>query len=449
MKRLARFGGTTAAVLAASFAFSAEAKVSAEEAAKLGGELTPIGAEKKGNGGAIPEWTGGLHKPEWEEGKRYTNPWPDDKLEFTITKANMAQYADNLTPGQKAMLEKYDTYKIPVYKTRRSAAYPKFIYEATKANATTAELTNDGETLTNAAVGLPFPIPKNGKEIMWNHRVRYRGPSLTRYNVQVAVQTSGAFTPFKLKEDVRFNYTVEGMTPEKMNNVILYFAQIIQEPPRQAGQVLLVHETADQVAEPRRAWLYNPGQRRVRRAPNVAYDNPGTGADGLRTNDQLDTFNGATDRYTWKLVGKKEVYIPYNAFELHSDKHGYKDIVQAGHMNMDLTRYELHRVWVVDAKVKDGTAHIYDRRTFYVDEDTMGIALVDIYDKRGELWRFQEAHAMSFYKYPATAQIAGTVYDLLNNRYLIQEMNNEEPEHTAADFGESYFTTGNLKKLGR
>ncbi|MEN8821162.1 MAG: DUF1329 domain-containing protein [Abyssibacter sp.] len=449
-RSIARLTGMSLAAVAAVASLNAHAKVSADEAAKLGGELTPLGAEKAGNSaGTIPAWDGGYHDPDWPEGKRFENPWPDDKPKFEITKSNMSQYAANLSEGQKAMLQKYDTYKIPVYETRRSAANPQYIYDATKENATRAELTNDGETLVNAAIGAPFPIPKSGKEIIWNHRTRYRGPSLVRYNVQAAVQTSGAFSLFKLKEDVRFNYTEKGMTPDGLNNVLLYFLQSIEEPPRQAGQILLVHETADQVKEPRRAWLYNPGQRRLRRAPNVAYDNPGTGSDGLRTNDQLDTFNGATDRYTWKLVGKKEMYIPYNAYELHSDDNEYDDIIKPGHIDQDLTRYELHRVWVVDATVKDGTSHIYDRRTFYVDEDTWQIALVDIYDKRGQLWRVQEAHAMNFYRYPATAQIAGTVYDLLANRYLVQEMNNEEDEHIAEDFDEGYFAPGNVKKLAR
>ena len=288
-RSIARLGAVGAAVMAATVSMNAQAKVSADEAAKLGGELTPLGAEKAGNAaGTIPAWDGGYHDPEWPEGMRFENPWPDDKPKFEITKSNMGKYADKLSEGQKAMLEKFDTYKIPVYETRRSAANPQYIYDATKENATRATLANNGESLVDAAVGVPFPIPQSGKEIMWNHRTRYRGPSLVRYNVQAAVQTSGAFSLFKLKEDVLFNYTEEGMTPDGLNNVLLYFLQQIEEPPRQAGSILLVHETADQVKEPRRAWLYNPGQRRLRRAPNVAYDNPGTGSDGLRTNDQLE-----------------------------------------------------------------------------------------------------------------------------------------------------------------
>ena len=66
----------------------------------------------------------------------------------------------------------------------------------------------------------------------------------------------------------------------------------------------------------RSAWIYNAGQRRVRRAPDLAYDNFNDGTEGMRTSDQFDAWNGAPDRYDWKLVGKKEIYVPYNAYKL-------------------------------------------------------------------------------------------------------------------------------------
>ena len=113
-------------------------------------------------------------------------------------------------------------------------------------------------------------------------------------------------------------YSVEGITEEELDNVIIYFKQRVAAPARLAGEVLLVHETMDQNKEHRRAWLYNPGQRRVRRAPNVAFDNPRTASDGLATSDQFDLYNGSPERYTWELVGKREIYVPYNAYKLHS-----------------------------------------------------------------------------------------------------------------------------------
>jgi hypothetical protein len=218
-------------------------------------------------------------------------------------------------------------------------------------------------------------------------------------------------------------------------------------PARLAGTILLVHETMDQVKEARRAWQYNPGQKRLRRAPNVGYDNPGTASDGLRTNDQLDVFNGATDRYEWKLVGKKEMYVPANSYGLHSDKHKYKDIVKKGHINQDLARYELRRVWVVEAAIKKGTSHIYKRRTFYVEEDGWQIAAVDVYDNRDQLWRVQEAHTVMAYDKPYQMSIGETVYDLQSNRYLVMALNNEDTETVSKEFDDNYFDPANVSKL--
>jgi hypothetical protein len=240
---------------------------------------------------------------------------------------------------------------------------------------------------------------------------------------------------------------MSGITPESLDNVVLYFLQFTTEPARQAGNVLLVHETMDQVKEPRRAWLYNPGQRRIRKAPNVAYDNPGTGSDGLRTNDQLDAFNGATDRYSWKLLGKKEMIVPYNAIKLGDDKLKYTDIAKAGHMNQDLPRYELHRVWVVEAERKAGTSHIHPKRTFFIDEDSWTILAVDNYDKRGQLWRVQETHQWQVPWLKRVAPVGGTVYDLQSSRYLVQELSNESPLFEEKDFALDHFSTGSVQRM--
>jgi hypothetical protein len=426
----------------------AQAKVGADQAARLAQDLTPLGAERAGNAaGSIPAWTGGLFDPSHKAGTRYSNPFAADKPEFVISRDNFAQHKERLSAGQLAMFGKFPAYTLPVYATRRTAAAPKFIYEATAANAVRAELANNGDTLSNAITGIPFPIPGNGQEVIWNHKTRYRGLSVTRYNMQAAVQANGTFTVFKLKEDVKFSYSYPDQKPSASDNVLVYFLQQTLSPPRQAGGILLVHDTMDQVKDPRRAWQYNPGQRRLRRAPNVGYDNPGNGSDGLRTNDQLDSFNGAMDRYTWKLAGKKEMYVPYNAYELHDSKYGYKDILRAGHINQGLARYELHRVWVVQAELKAGTSHIYKRRTFYVDEDSWSILLTDIYDARDQLWRFQESHTASAYDFPATALVLGVVYDLFNGRYLTMDMNNEEPESVRTEFAGGHFDPGNVSKL--
>ena len=432
------------------------AKVDPEQAAELGKSLTPMGAEMAGNeAGTIPAWDGGYKPPRMpaDSRKRHPESYPgvgDQKPLFVINADNMAEHEAFLTPSHKTLLTRFpDSYRLPVYPSQRTVYAPDYIYEATRENALKADTSNFGESILNAAIGVPFPIPTSGKEVIWNHKTRFRGQSIRRYNVQLAVQTNGTFTPHKLREDVLFSYALPDATPDGLKGVMTYFLQIALAPPRAAGQVLLVHETMDQWQEPRRAWLYNPGQRRVRRAPNVAYDNPGSGSDGLRTNDQLDVFNGATDRYRWKLVGKGEFYVPYNAYKLVDDRLDYGDIVDEGHIDQNLARYELHRVWIVDSFLREGTSHIYKRRTFYVDEDSWTILMVDIYDNRDQLWRIQEYHQIMIPWTESVGPAGHIIYDLQSNRYLAMELSNEEPLFDTESFDEQYFRTSNVRRIAR
>ncbi len=402
------------------------ADLTPEQAARLGGdELTPIGAERAGNAaGTIPPWTGGLQElpAGYVEGQPLVDPFPDDEPLFTITAANYEQYADNLSPGQIALLQRYpDTFRMPVYQSRRAAAHPEELYPIFKEDAMTAITTDGGNGLANVNSYLPFPIPESGIEVIWNHVLRYRGGSVRRVYAQIPVQANGAFSPVILDEQLTFANELPG-APE---NRLFYFKQAIKAPARLEGDVLLVHENINQVAEPRAAWVYNAGQRRVRRAPDVAYDGPGTASDGLRTSDDLDLFNGAPDRYNWELVGKKELYIPYNAYRLTNKNLDYKDIVLQGHLNPDYLRYELHRVWIVEATLKDDQRHIYARRTFFIDEDTWQISIADLYDGRGELWRVREAHYLSHYQEKVPWYALETSHDLISGRHLPQGLANE------------------------
>jgi hypothetical protein len=443
MKALIRL--TAAAVL---FAQAAWAGVSPQEAARLGADLTPLGAEKAGNAdGSIPAWTGGIKSPAdagvpaYHPGDHHPDPYAADKPLFTITAANMAQYAGKLTEGHKALFKTYPDYKMIVYPTHRSAAVPERIYEATKRNATTGKLVPDGNGFTGAIGGTPFPIPQSGVEVFWNHVTRFRGVAAQLQVGQAPMTSGGSYTLVNFKEQYYFQYYEPGMTEAGLDNILLYFTQETTAPARLAGEVLLVQETLDQAKEARRAWIYNPGQRRVRRAPNVAFDNPGTNADNLRTTDQFDLYNGSPQRYDWKLVGKKEMYVPYNAYPLQSEKLKYAQLLTKNHINQDFARYELHRVWVVDSTLKPGQSHLYSRRTLYVDEDSWQILAIDCYDSRGQLYRVQEGHPINYYELPAINTDLELVMDLSNGRYLALGLQNEEPKSydysvklTAADF---------------
>lgn len=429
------------------------AAISADEIARLGKDLTPLGAEKAGNAdGTIPAWDGGITTPPagYQKGDHHPDPYADDKILFTITAANMDQYKDKLTVGYMEMLKAYDTFKLNIYPTHRSAASPQRIYDATKRSAATAELINGGDGVANTVNGIPFPIPKSGIEVLWNHMLRYRGDMAAREIAQAAVTRGGDYTLVQFEDEFSLIYSQEGMTEEKLNNRILLFKQEVVAPARLAGNVLLVHETLNQVKEPRAAWVYNPGQRRVRRAPNVAYDNPGTASDSLRTSDQFDMFNGAPDRYDWKLIGKKEMYIPYNSYKLHSDKLKYKDILWPLHLNPENLRYELHRVWVVEATLREGARHLYKRRTLYFDEDSWQIMAADIYDNRDQLWRVSEAHSIEYYEVPTFWTTLEVNYDLQSGRYLALGLDNESSMY---DFSikrtDQDYSPGSLRRTGQ
>jgi hypothetical protein len=419
-----------------------------EEAARLGKDLTPVGAERAGNkAGTIPSWDGGLTKaPAGADlSKGYADPFANEKPLYTISAANMAQYKDVLAPGQMELMKRYPSYKLNVYPTHRTAAYPQSIYDAVKAEGVKAAITGGGTGVSGVAKStVPFPVPKQGVEVMWNHMMRYRGGSFVRYSAEFPVQASGSFTPL-----TRSEYTLQSAVLDKPeNNRMLYALFHVTGPSSQAGELDMLHSPQDQTKEPNLIWVYNAGQRRVLRAPDLCCDTPGQGSDGLRTTDDYDGFFGPTDRYDWKLVGKKEMLISYNNYRLNSKSLKYTDLVRPTNLNSDLVRYELHRVWVVEATLKQGMRHAYAKRTFYFDEDSWHLAHADQYDGRGELWRIHEEHLMQFYDAPVLFNTGDVVYDLQARRYVVVGVSNQEkPIKFGLKPDLAFFSTDNLRRL--
>jgi len=451
MKKLTLITAMTLALSA-----QANAAVTSEEAAKLKKELTPVGATRAGNAdGSIPAWTGGITKPVagYSKGDHHPDPFAADKVSFTITASNLDQYKDNLTPGQVKLFETYpDTFKMHVYPTRRSASMPQNVYDAIADNATKAELILGGNGISNAVLGVPFPIPTTGLEVIWNHITRYRGEKAEIVSSQVAPTASGDFTMMEMKNSILFKYTEPGMTAEKLadDNIVFKFKQVTTQPARLAGTALLVHETLNQDSEPRKAWTYNTGQRRVRLAPNIAFDTPGTATDGLRTTDDFDMYNGSPSRYNWKLIGKKEIYIPYNSYKLHAKGLDYDDLIKPGHINQDYVRYEKHRVWQVEATLKEGMRHTYKKRVFFIDEDNWQVSVADIYDNRDELYRVAMAHELNYYELPASWSTLDVYYDLQARRYLAQGLDNHSKMYNFdAKLSDKKFTKSALRRAGR
>lgn len=443
-----------ASAMALAFSFHAAAKLPADQVARLGADLTPVGAEKAGNkDGSIPAWDGGITKAPagYKPGDHHLDPFAADKVLFTIDKSNLAQYKSMLSPGQVALFNLYPTFKMNVYPTRRSASYPQYVYDATKKIAGTAELVEGGNGIKNAAIGIPFPIPANGLEAIWNHTLRFRGVAASRNGGQAAPTATGEYTLIGFDEQIMFKYSDAAATAEALQaeNILFRFKQAVTTPARLAGTALLVHETMDQVKTPRQAWTYNTGQRRVRRAPNVAYDAPGTASDGLRTTDDFDMFNGSPDRYDWKLVGKQEMYIPYNSYKLHSKDAKYADILKPGHINPELVRWEKHRVWVVEASLKNGMRHVYGKRVFFIDEDSWQIHVADLYDARGELYRVATAHGLNYYEVPTHWSTLEVYHDLNSRRYIAIGLDNEDKMYDfSAKLSDNDFTPAALRREG-
>lgn len=443
-------------------AASAQAGVSAAEADRLGKDLTPIGAERGASAdGLIPAWQGKdfyttkqlqINRSELEALRR-SNPagafallsgkLADDTPRLTITRANMGQYAAQLTEGHKAMLRLYPSYKMNIYPTVRTGFFPDQIYAATKKNATAAQLQGTDD-LSGAAVGFPFPIPKTGAEVIWNHRLKYRGNALRLVNNSAIVAQNGSMQQSRFVADVKFIYANYKTPASADNKLAFYFSAKNLAPARVAGQSTLVHEP---LMGSRSAWLFDPGIGRVRRAPDVGFDNPTLGADGEQFNDQVDTFNGSLERYDWKLLGKKPMLIAYNSGRIQSPALKVKDLLTKGHANQDHARYELHRVWVVEATLKGGQRHQFKKRRFYVDEDSWAIAAVDCYDNRDQLWRFQEAHLATVPFLPTVTPSPEFIYDLLTGRYYATGLINEsESSDWTMEFKDSHFLPQNLSK---
>ena len=421
---------------------SAMAATTAEEAAKLKTVLTPLGAERAGNAdGSIPAWEGkpltALAGP--SVGDIPSKVLPDEKPLFQITAANAAQYDALLSDGSKALLAKFpESFRIDVYPTHRTAVAPQRVYDAAFANATRCETTDGGLSLKGCIGGVPFPIPSAGVEVMWNFLLRLEAPSIDYSFKNIVGNADGSHT-LATRNQISFQYPYYYVdaTPESWSGEYAMFRFNTLEPPFKAGESLVIRDGIDP-GEPRKAWQYLVGQRRVRRAPTVAYDTPDFVASGANYFDEVQGLFGALDRYSWKLIGKKEMLIPYNDNSLLAVPD--TEALAAHHLNPDHVRWEKHRVWVVEATVADGKRHAVPKRTYYLDEDTWLIALVDGYDAEGKLWRTTQMTPYVVPAIPGTIIKTATVFNLQANTMSVIQALNGETFKVVEPKPETYFT---------
>lgn len=450
MNRLTRLSVLLLSVLTAS---SVWAKVTQQQAARLGIDLTPMGAEKAGNAsGSIPAWTGGITTPVagYEEDQFHLDPYSKDRVLHVITAKNWENYKEHLSQGQIELLKRHPGYSINVYPSRRSAAYPQFVYDAVKKNAETAELQPYGTGVTDTIMASPFPIPASGAEVLWNHTLRYRGLNWQYTSSTLNTTESGDQGITTREYEYYFAYSEPGVTLPEIDNKIFYVKRKTLAPARMSGQMTLVHETLDQVRSPRKSWIYMPGQRRVRRTPDLSYDTADIDSNGIRTIDQVDMFNGAPNLYNWNLIGKQEKYIPYNSYKLHGGHLRISDIAKKDFINPSLVRYEPHRVWVVEATLRTGMNHIYTKRRYYFDEDTWQIVLAEEYDEDGKLVQVTEAHTINYYQVPMVYSTLEVTYDLEEGRYFAEGLDNERaPIDMNVTFERRDFSSSALRREAR
>lgn len=407
-----------AAMTALAMPFQATAGVSPDEAAKLKSELTPFGAEKAGNkDGSIPAWTGGYSSaiPGDKPGGTRGDPFKADKPLFSITAKNVDQYADKLSDGTKAMFKKYPDYRIDVYPTHRSAAAPQWVYDNTLKNATRAKM--NGDLVEGAFGGIPFPIPKTGIEVMWNHNLRWRAPSLSFSITQYQITADGKpvmTTDGNFSQQMPYYFQDSSLEAFSKSNEFWTVRLLNAGPPIRAGEAVVGRANLDGAKD--QAWVYLTGQRRVRKLPNPCCDTPTPATAGVMSFDELETWTGRLDRFDWKLGGKKELFIPYNNNKMFAAKDAE---VLGKFPNPDYVRWELHRVWVVDAMLRAGQRHQAPKSRYYCDEDNWQCTLADRWDANGQLWKTLWTHNFVAPDLPGTVSGAMGFNDLISGTAFI------------------------------
>ena len=443
---------TLAALIALAFSGQALAAVTADEAAKLKTSLTPMGAEKAASkDGAIPAWDGGMAKAPagFKPGEVRPDFFPGEKPLYSVTAQNLDKYADKLSDGVKGLLKQYPKFRVDVYPTHRTAAAPQWVYDNTFKNATRAKLVDNGFGVEGAFGGTPFPIPKNGNEAMWNHVLAWQGETLHHPSRCWIVTADGKIAlASEGQQNKLAPYYAKNGSAEGYKGVYVYGRYVQSAPSSKAGEAILVHENSSS-ANPRGIWQYLVGQRRVRRAPAVAYDTPDSVTSGVGFFDEAFMFFGPWDHHDYKLVGKKEILVPYN--NNRADAAKPEDLVGQQFLNPDLVRWELHRVWEVEANLAAGKRHVVAKRKFYLDEDSWQIILTDGWDAQGQLWR--TGYTLTLLA-PDTPALYGTVfwgvYNLQNGGYYLNAASNglNEQAAPAPKLTESFFSPEELANVG-
>ncbi len=398
---------------------AAQAAVSAEEAAALGKNLTPMGAEKAGNAnGTIPEWNPDFKFPDYPaNAAKYPDPFAAEKPLLTINAQNMDKYAAKLTEGTKTLLKRFPGYAVNVYPSHRNVDFPQSVKDNVLKNATRAKTTEGGIGMEGGRGGIPFPIPKSGYEVMWNHILRYGGPPQQSYFASYLVDASGNR---QLANDlITYNDSPYYLYPDKDERLYTRRFTEFVGPPRNAGDMVLTRLSNRPDIEGSPTFVYSQGTKRTRTAPEFTYDAPIMTYGAALFFDELGMFEGKMDKFDFKIVGKREMFIPYNTFNVPFapiDKYAMKQ-----HTNPAYERWELHRVWVVEADLKKGERHAQPKKVFYIDEDDWMIHAYEAFDQGNKMYRIGLNMIMPDYKNKAVPYNPTQIfYDLIKGQFLVQ-----------------------------
>lgn len=402
-------------------------------------DLTPMGAIRAGTANRfIPAWEGGLSKPVrgYEPGRPHPDPFFEDARWFTVTADELDRYKVRLSWGLRELLKRSERFEAPVYPGHRSAAAPLEVYNAAIENRRTARLTENNLTVTGARIGAPFPEPKNGAEAMWNHLLRWRGGTMVRLDRMVLPDKYGKLHLRLFREDLESAYNLGegGLTATRYRRTGL-------APETVKDENLLLIDSLDPLRAPRVAWYRAANTPRAVRASDFAHGVADPATDGVRTADMMDMFSGPLDWFEFRLVGRRAMYAPYNAYRVIQENVEPEDFLWAEHPNPSFLRYELHRVWIVEAKLKRGYRHPYPERLYYLDEDSWQIVMAEHFDKEYRLARYAEAHGVTHSQVPLFAPAVEITYDFIDNRYVLSGRDNKaRPPIYGKPFDPVYFT---------
>jgi hypothetical protein len=382
-------------LLSISSVCAAHAAVGASQAAQLGTTLTQFGANPAASAdGAIPAYTGGFatmsNLPAVSSSSSIPDPFAAEKPLFSVDASNMAQYAAMLTPGTQAMMQRYPDFRVDVYPTHRTYSYPAWVLQNTVKNASTAQEVGAGDGVTGAYGGIPFPIPQDGYQVMWNSFLQYEPPSCSMKFENYLVDTNGAVTDLGMLNatwaEPYYNQAASAMP----DTFYRYYWVLYNTPVAEAGVQYLFKYPQDFTVSDDVTYYYTPGTRRVREAPEFKYDTPAASYGGAIDFDEIDLFYGRMDKFDFKLVGEKEMIVPYNDYKFAGTTQD--DLLGPHHLNPDGVRWERHRVWIIDATLKADERHAYSRWTFYVDEDSWHILATETYDHSNAFYRVGYAY---------------------------------------------------------